>query len=116
MDAYSGYNQIRMHPRDKENITFMGGLSNYCYTVMSFGLKNAGAIYQHLMDHILSEMLGRNTETYVDDMMVKSKEACTQVEDLMKLFQALDKYKLNLNPDKCVFGVKADKFLGFLLT
>jgi len=55
-------------------------------------------------------------EAYVDDMMVKSKEEGSHVEDLKELFLALDKYKLKLNPGKCVFGVKAGKFLGFMLT
>ena len=50
LDAFSGYNQIRMHPRDECKITFMTELSSYCYKVMPFGLKNAGATYQRLMD------------------------------------------------------------------
>jgi len=61
-------------------------------------------------------MLGRNVEAYVDDMVVQSMEGSNHVQDLKELFQALDKYKLKLNPEKCVFGVKAGKFLGFMLT
>jgi len=80
--------------------------------VKPFGLKNAGATYQRFMDRILEGMLGRN----VDDMVVKSTEASNHVQDLKELFQALDKYKLKLNPEKCVFGVKTGKFLGFMLT
>jgi len=61
-------------------------------------------------------MLGTNLEAYVDDMVVKSVKADSHVQDWKELFQALDKYKLKLNPEKCVFGVKAGKFLGFMLT
>jgi len=45
LDAYSGYNQIKMHSLDGDKTTFMGGTSNYCYRMMPFGLKNAGATY-----------------------------------------------------------------------
>nr|KYP65120.1 Transposon Ty3-I Gag-Pol polyprotein [Cajanus cajan] len=73
LDAYSGYNQIRMHPRDEEKIAFITDLTNYCYRVMPFSLKNAGATYQRLMDKIFRHQLGRNMEVYVDDMVIKSE-------------------------------------------
>jgi len=83
---------------------------------MPFGLKNAGATYQRLMDRILAPMLGRNVHAYVDDMVVTSVEEKKHKEDLEELFVTISKYRLKLNPEKCVFGVKAGKFLGFLLT
>jgi len=58
LDAYSGYNQIKMHSLDEDKTTFIGETSNYCYRVMPFGLKNVGATYQRLMDQILVSMLG----------------------------------------------------------
>ena len=60
LDAFSGYNQIKMHPRDESKIAFMTDTCSYCYKVMPFGLKNAGATYQRLMDKVLTPMLGRN--------------------------------------------------------
>jgi len=116
LDAFSGYNQIRMHPRDKCKTTFMTELSSYCYKVMPFGLKNAGATYQRLMDRVLASMIGRNVQAYVDDMVVTSHEKDQHVTDLEELFTTIAKYKLKLNPGKCVFGVEAWKFIGFLLT
>ncbi|XP_027910365.1 uncharacterized protein LOC114169424 [Vigna unguiculata] len=116
LDAYSGYNQIKMHSLDEDKITFMGGTTNYYYRVMPFGLKNAGATYQRLMDRILASMLGRNVHAYVDDMVVNSVEEKKHQGDLEELFVTINKYRLKLNPEKCVFGVKAGKFLGFLLT
>jgi len=62
LDAFSGYNQIKMHPRDECKTTFMTELSFYCYTVMPFGLKNTGATYQRLMDRVLTPMIGRNEQ------------------------------------------------------
>ena len=116
LDAFSGYNQICMHPRDESKTAFMTELSSYCYKVMPFGLKNAGATYHRLMDRILAPMIGRNVQAYVDDMVVTSKERDQHVVDLEELFTTIAKYNLKLNLEKCVFGVEAGKFLGFLLT
>jgi len=63
-----------MNPRDESKIAFMTELSNYCYKVMPFGLKNADTTYQRLMDRIPAPMIGRNVEVYVDDMVVTSRK------------------------------------------
>jgi len=63
-----------MHPKDECKTTFMTYLSFYCYKVMPFGLKNAGATYQRLMDRVLAPMLGRNVQACVDDMVVTSQQ------------------------------------------
>jgi len=116
LDAFSGYNQIKMHPRDESKTTFMTETSSYCYKVMPFGLKNAGATYQRLMDKVLAPMLGRNMHAYVDNMVMTSQERGRHPADLEELFATIAKYRLKLNPEKCVFGVEAGKFLGFMLT
>jgi len=61
-----------MRPRDEYKTTFMTELSYYYYKVMPFGLKNAGATYQRLVDRVLAPMIGRNVQAYVDDMVVTS--------------------------------------------
>nr|KYP61307.1 Retrovirus-related Pol polyprotein from transposon 17.6 [Cajanus cajan] len=116
LDAYSGYNQIRMHPRDENKMAFVTESSNYCYQVMSFGLKNVGATYQRLMDKIFGDQIGKNMEIYVDDMVVKSIDTLSHVADLAEVLHALRKHQMRLNPDKCVFGVSGGKFLGFMLS
>ncbi|XP_068486868.1 uncharacterized protein [Phaseolus vulgaris] len=68
------------------------------------------------MDKVLAPMLGRNVHAYVDDMVVTSQERGRHPADLEELFATIAKYRLKLNPEKCVFGVKAGKFLGFMLT
>jgi len=105
-----------MHPRNESKTAFMTKLSSYCYKVMPFRLKNVGATYQRLMDRILAPMIGRNVQAYVDDMVVTSEEKDQHVVDLEELFTTITKCDMKLNPEKCVFGVEAGKFLGFLLT
>ena len=89
MDAFSGYNQIRMAPEDEEKTAFITNRGLYCYRIMPFGLKNAGATYQRLVNKIFKEQIGRNMEVYVDDMLVKSKSSMNLVADLEETFSAL---------------------------
>ncbi|XP_015945413.1 uncharacterized protein LOC107470527 [Arachis duranensis] len=116
MDAYSGYNQIQMHPSDQNKTAFITEYGNYCYKVMPFGLKNAGATYQRLMDKVFAKQIGRNIEVYVDDMVAKAKTGNNHLDDLAEIFGQLRTYNMRLNPEKCTFGVQSGKFLGFLLT
>ena len=92
MDAFSGYNQIRMAPEDEEKTTFVTDQGLFCYRVMPFGLKNAGATYQHLVNKIFQEQIGRNMEVYVDDMLVKSRLSRDHVKDLEEAFSILRRY------------------------
>ena len=72
MDAFSGYNQIKMNEEDQERISFVTSQGLFCYKVMPFGLKNTGATYQRLMNKMFTDQIGRNIQVYVDDMLVKS--------------------------------------------
>ena len=74
MDAFLGYNQIKMAEEDQEKTAFITSQGLYCYKVMPFVLKNAGATYQRLVNKMFSKQIGRNMEVYMDDMLVKSKE------------------------------------------
>ncbi|XP_025660937.1 uncharacterized protein [Arachis hypogaea] len=84
--------------------------------VMPFGLKNAGATYQRLMDKVFRHQIGQNMEIYVDDMVAKTTQERSHCEDLREVFKQIRAYKMRLNPEKCVFGVQRGKFLGFMLT
>ena len=82
MDAFLGYNQILMKEEDQEKTAFVTSQGLYCYKVMSFGLKNVGTNYQRLVNQMFTKQIGRNMEVYVDDMLVKSREAKTHLADL----------------------------------
>ena len=116
MDAFSGYNQIKKAEEDQEKTTFITSQGIYCYKVMPFGLKNAGAAYQRLVNKMFSKQIDRNMEVCVDNMLVKSKEELTHLEDLRETFATLKEYHMKLNPGKCVFGVASGKFLGFMVS
>ncbi|CAJ2645848.1 unnamed protein product [Trifolium pratense] len=116
MDAYSGYNQIPMAVADREKTAFMTESGNYYYNVMPFGLKNAGATYQRMMNKVFRGQIGDMLEVYMDDMIVKSPEELDHVVHLRKVFEQARKYNMRFNPEKCTFGVRAGKFLGFYLT
>lgn len=116
MDAFSSYNQIRMAESDQEKTSFTTDRGLYYYTVMPFGLKNAGATYQRLVNKMFQAQIGRNMEVYVDDMLVKSLTSGSHVADLAEAIDTLRKYHMKLNPQKCVFGVDSGKFLGFMVS
>ena len=80
--------------------------------VMPFGLKNVGATYQRLVNHMFRLQIGQNVEVHVDDMLVKSLDEERHLEDLQETFEMLRRYKMKLNPSKCAFGVLSGKFLG----
>ncbi|KAM2248686.1 hypothetical protein ACFXTI_003428 [Malus domestica] len=115
MDGSSGYNQIRMALEDEELTAFRTPKGIYCYKVMPFGLKNAGATYQRAMQKIFNDMLHKNIECYVDDVVVKTKKRLDHLKDLRVVFERLRKYNLKMNPLKCAFGVTSGKFLGFVV-
>ena len=100
LDAYSGYNQISIHPWDKEKTTFVMDDANYYYKVMSFSLKNAEAIYQWL----------------IDDIMVKSDSCDQHIKYLEEVFEAIRRTNMRLNLEKSTFGVEGGKLLDFMLT
>ncbi|KAI3770600.1 hypothetical protein L6452_01740 [Arctium lappa] len=89
MDAYSGYNQILIHRDYQEKMTFMTYKGIYCYKVMPFGLKNAGSMYQRLVNKMFKEHLGDTMEVYIDDMLVKSKQATDHIGHLNQSFDIL---------------------------
>nr|GEX54684.1 reverse transcriptase domain-containing protein [Tanacetum cinerariifolium] len=101
---------------DEEKTAFHTGQGVYCYTKMPFGLKNAGATYQRLMDKAFESQIGRNIEVYVDDLVVKSHTEAEMVRDIEETFQTLRKINMKLNPKKCSFGLAKGVFLVYVIT
>ncbi|XP_059635424.1 uncharacterized protein LOC132277602 [Cornus florida] len=115
LDAYSGYNQIPMELIDEDKASFVTERGTYCYKVMPFGLKNAGATYQRLINKIFKSQMGGTVEAYIDDMVVKSKKKDNHLEHLQDVFDVLRKYRIKLNPTKYSFGVSSGQFLGYMV-
>ena len=116
MDAFSSYDQIQMHEDDQEKTSFVTSQGLFCYKVMPFGLKNAGAMYQRLMNKMFPQQIGRNVQVYVDVVLVKSQREEDHLEDLRETFDTLRSYNMKLNPGKCAFEVTMGKFLGFMVS
>ena len=116
MDAFSSYNQIQMHEDDQEKTSFVTSQGLFCYKVMPFGLKNAGAMYQRLMNKMFPQQIGRNVQVYVDVVLVKSQREEDHLEDLRETFDTLRSYNMKLNPGKRAFEVTMGKFLGFMVS
>nr|WP_158318972.1 reverse transcriptase family protein [Robertmurraya kyonggiensis] len=114
MDGLSGYNQIKMASEDEKHTSFRTPLGIFCYKVMPFGLKNAGATYQRAMTQIFDEFQ-KEVGCYIDDIVIKSTLSHEHEQDLRTVFQRLRKYNLKMNPLKCPFGVSSVKFLGFIV-
>lgn len=83
---------------------------------MPFGLKNAGATYQRMVDRMFRSQLGRKMEAYVDDMLVKSKKIETHASELKETLRTVRKYRMRLNPAKYTFRVRSRKFLEYMVT
>ncbi|GJR15762.1 reverse transcriptase domain-containing protein [Tanacetum coccineum] len=113
LDAYKGYHQIQMAEEDEEKTAFITNQGIFCYTKMPFGLRNAGATYQRLVDRAFHGHIGRNLEVYVDDLVIKSCTEDEVIRDIEETFKTLKKINIKLNPRKCIFGVEEGMFLGY---
>jgi hypothetical protein len=116
LDAYSGYHQISLVVDDEEKTSFITPFGIFCYTKMAFGLKNGGATYQKCVHTILESQIGRNVEAYIDDIVVKLWKRGDLLSDLEETFGNLRKFRMILNPKKCVFGVSSGKLLGYMVS
>ncbi|KAH9291048.1 hypothetical protein KI387_044177 [Taxus chinensis] len=116
MDGFSGYNQIKISEQDQAKTTFITPWGTYCYAVMPFGLKNAGATYQRAMTYIFHDLIHKIMESYVDDLLAKAKKRCDHPEVLCVILSRLIEYGVTLNPEKCVFGVTGGKLLGYIIS
>jgi hypothetical protein len=116
LDCYSGYHQIALKEEDQIKTAFITPFGTYAYKTMSFGLKNAGAIYQHAIQMCFANQLHRNIEAYVDDVVIKTRNPKDLIADLEETLNSLRKFRWKLNPTKCVFRVPSGKLLGFIIS
>lgn len=116
MDAFSGYNQIKMDIQDWEQTAFITHSGVFWFWVMLFGLINTGATFQQMMDSVFGSRIGRNIQAYVESMIAKSKLAKNHVHDHRENFENVRIHKMRLNLSKCSFGLTSGKLLGFLIS
>jgi hypothetical protein len=113
MDGNAGYNQIFMAIEDISKTTFRcpGHIGPFEWIVMTFGLKNVGATYQRAMNYIFHELIGKIVEIYIDDVVIKSLNHESHLDDVRKTLECTRKHGLKMNLNKCAFGVSAGEFL-----
>jgi hypothetical protein len=116
LDCFSGYHQIYMKEEDKASTSFITPFDTYCFVRMPEGLKNAGSTFCRLTKTVLESQVGQNIFTYVDDIVVASKNKEDHLADLTETFTNMRDARLRLNPEKCVFGVRQGKILGYLVS
>jgi len=115
MDTFLGYHQIPLAAEDQKKTSFVVDTGLYCYRMMPFGLKNAGATYQRLVNKVFESLIGKTMEVYVNDMITKSVKENDHARDLEETFKLLRTYVMKLNPKKYTFGAKSGKFLGYMI-
>jgi hypothetical protein len=116
LDCFSGYHQIYMKEEDKASTSFMTPFGMYYFVRMPEGLKNVGSTFSDLTKRVLKSQVGRNIFTYVDDIVVASKNKEDHLADLAETFANMRDARLRLNPEKCAFGVRQEKILGYLVS
>lgn len=105
-----------MKESDQAAMAFITPHGPFCFNTMPFGLKNAGATYQRMIQTCLEKQIGKMVEAYVYDVVIKTKHVESLVDDLHLTFDNLRTYDIELNTEKCVFGVPAGKLLGFIIS
>lgn len=114
-DLASGFHQIPMHEEDKKKTAFSTPYGHYEFNRMPFGLKNAPATFQRLMDQTLSGLQGQELFVYLDDVVIYAKSLEDHRNKYNKLIERLRNANLKLQPDKCEFLRKEVAYLGHVI-
>jgi hypothetical protein len=105
-----------MKEEDKGSTSFITPFGTYCFVWIPEGLKNVGSTFSRLTKKVLENQVGRNIFTYVDDIVIASKSKEDHLTDLAETFANMRDPRLWLNPEKCVFGVRQGKIVGYLVS
>lgn len=116
LDLAKGYHQILMAEEDIEKTAFVSPIGLYEYVRMPFGLKNAPATFQRLMNDILRDYINKICVVYLDDILIFSTTLAEHKNSLEKIFRKLQEHNLKIQADKCSFMKKETEFLGHVLT
>ena len=116
LDLKSGYWQVELDADAKEKTAFSYGKGLWQFTVMPFGLCNAPATFERLMETVLAKLPWQTCLVYLDDIIVLGKDFDQHVENLKEVFDRLRSANLKLNPKKCSLFQKRVTFLGYVVT
>uniref|UniRef100_A0A669D8G6 ribonuclease H n=1 Tax=Oreochromis niloticus TaxID=8128 RepID=A0A669D8G6_ORENI len=115
LDLASGYWQVQTDPTDREKTAFTTPVGLFEFERMPFGLCNAPATFQRLMQHCLSGQIAESLLVYLDDIIIYSPDFSSHLQHLDEVFQRLWRHGLKLQPNKCKFLQQEVKFLGHVV-
>ncbi|GBN33683.1 Transposon Ty3-I Gag-Pol polyprotein [Araneus ventricosus] len=116
LDLKSGYHQIKVHGADQDKTAFICPFGTYKYLCMPFGLRNAPATFQRLIDKFRAGLKNVFALSYLDDIIILSETFDQHINDLQIVFERLSLFKLHDNREKCHFACDRVKYLGHWIT
>lgn len=116
LDLKSGYWQVDVDPKDKEKTAFSTGKGLWQFKVMPFGLCNAPATFERLMERVLAGILGDTCLVYLDDIIIVGRDFDDHLKKLAKVFERLRGANLKLSPNKCSFFKRQVNYLGHVIS
>ncbi|KAF8781604.1 Transposon Tf2-6 polyprotein like [Argiope bruennichi] len=116
IDLKAGYHQVKVHPDDQDKTAFVCPFGTYRFKRMPFGLRNAPATFQRLIDRFRNGLEDIFTLAYLDDIIILSETFEKHLSDLQCVFERLILFKLQANREKCCFASRKVKYLGFWIT
>jgi transposase InsO family protein len=115
LDLQSGYHQIRITDSDVEKTAFTTPMGHFQFKVLCFGLTNAPATFQRVMNRVFGPYIGKFVLVYLDDILIMSRTPEEHVEHLRIVLSLLRKHKLYAKLSKCEFARASLKFLGHVV-
>lgn len=116
LDLAKGFHQILVKPEDRAKTAFSTNTGHYEFVRMPFGLKNAPATFQRMINHVLKDYINKICIVYLDDILIFSTSLQEHIDSMGKIFDRLKEYNLKIQPDKCSFLQKDTEYLGHILT
>ncbi|CAI7859800.1 unnamed protein product [Closterium sp. NIES-53] len=111
LDLRQGFNQIKIREEDFKKTAFHGQDRLYEWLYMPFGLRNASAVFQRVMDSVLREV--ECTACYIDDVVIFSTSEQQHLQDVERILAAIEAARLTCHPNKCRWGEQTVQYLGY---